>query len=221
MDFAKSRIGHVRIDLGRRNGRMSEKFLYRTDIRTVRKERRRERMPEGVRGHVLYDSGLQSAPRDHGGDEIPRKPNVFVGHGPFSTRAVLNERMRDIEVMPDEQRSKSILAGTEIFRNPTGSTIGQIHDAHLSAFSSDGELERFEIDSIPIQTGKLRDAESGGIYAFKNREIPLVPNVGSSTSVKYTFYLFRFQERDLPVMAFGKFNIRRIHRRFTAFLEKF
>lgn len=57
MDFFKSRVRHVGIRLGRRNRRMSEKFLDGADIGPVGKKGRRERVPERMDRDVFYDAG--------------------------------------------------------------------------------------------------------------------------------------------------------------------
>lgn len=57
MDFLKSRIRHVRIDLGRRDRRMTEKLLDGADIGPVGKKGRCERMPERMDRDVFYDAG--------------------------------------------------------------------------------------------------------------------------------------------------------------------
>lgn len=57
MNFLESRIRHVGIYLGRRDRRMTEKFLDGADIGPVGKKGRRERVPERMDRNVFYDSG--------------------------------------------------------------------------------------------------------------------------------------------------------------------
>ena len=105
--------------------------------------------------------------------------------------------------MPYEKRREIVLPGLKVFRDAFGRTFRQVDDAHFPAFSSDGEFERFQIDSVTVESRKFRNAEPGRIDAFEYCEIPLVLDVRSAASVKDTFYLVRFQKCDLPVVAFG------------------
>ena len=118
----------------------------------------------------------------------------------FSVLAVYEDVL---EIMPYEKRREIVLPGLKVFRDAFGRTFRQVDDAHFSAFSSDGEFERFQVDSVTVESRKFRNAEPGRIDAFEYREIPLVLDVRSAASVKDTFYLVRFQKRDLPVVAFG------------------
>src|SRR4051812_22010843 len=49
---------HMRVDLGRRDVRVSEHFLNRSKVRAALQQVRRERMPERMRGDVLGQTGL-------------------------------------------------------------------------------------------------------------------------------------------------------------------
>lgn len=81
--------------------------------------------------------------------------------------------------MPDEKRSEVVVPSVEILGNPLRGAFGKIDDPNLSAFSANGEFARFEIDTVPVETGEFRDAESGRIDAFENCEVALVLNIRS------------------------------------------
>lgn len=230
VDFFQSRIGNVRVRLGRRNRRMSQKFLDGPDVRAVSKQRGRERMPKRMGRNVFYDAGLERALGNGGRDEVAGQSNVLGFEGDFP-RVSHARGLRFVEfvihgipafvfripkgsrsvVMPDEERFEIVVTDFEIIGNSFRGAFRQIYDAHFAAFSTDGELPSFEIDPISIKPGKFGYAQSGRIDAFENREIPLVLNFWSRTSVKETFNFFHFQKRHASVTAFGKFDRRGIN----------
>lgn len=81
--------------------------------------------------------------------------------------------------MSDEERRKIVVTGFEVIGNPLRGTFGKIDDANLSSFSANGEFARFEIDPVAVETSEFRDAETGRIDAFENREVALVLNIRS------------------------------------------
>ena len=60
MSFFQFWIGHVSIDLCRRDRCMAEEFLYDTDICTIRQECRGEAMTEGMCVHILEYPSLEA-----------------------------------------------------------------------------------------------------------------------------------------------------------------
>lgn len=219
---------------------MSEKLLDGPDIRAISEQRGGERMSECMGGNVFYDARLESALGNRGRDEVARQPYVvgferlFFSGSDLGSKRFLQLSINGFPVfvlrfllgvrsviMPDEERSEVVMTGIEIFGNPLRGPFGKIDDTNLSAFSTNGEFARFEIDTVPIETGEFRDAEPGRIDAFENREIPLILDVRSGTSVKETFDLINFQKRHVSVTAFREFDGRRIYRRFAAFLQEF
>ena len=66
MDLAESRVGNVRVDLRRGNGRMPEELLYGANVGPVGKKRGSEGVAEGVGRNVFYDSRLEG-PLGNGG----------------------------------------------------------------------------------------------------------------------------------------------------------
>lgn len=198
MDFFQSRIGNVGIYLRRADRRMSEKFLDGSDVSPVGKQRGGERMSERMGGNVFYDARLESAPGNRGRDEVARQPDVIGFERLFFSRSDLGterffqfliygipvfvlrffEIVRSV-VMPDEERSEVVVPGFKIVRNPLRGAFGKIDDTNFPAFSADGEFPGFEIDPVAVETGELRDTESGRIDAFENREVALILNVRS------------------------------------------
>lgn len=81
--------------------------------------------------------------------------------------------------MTDEERLEVVLAGVQVFGNPLRRTFGQIHDADLSAFSTDREFPGFEIYSAPVEVRQFRNTEACRIDAFEYREIAFILNVVS------------------------------------------
>lgn len=198
MDFLQSGVGDVGVNLRRGNRRMSEKFLDSPDIRTVGKQRRSERMPERVGRNVFHDARLERPFGNRGRNEVARQPYVvgfqrfFLSGSDFGTKRFLQFaingfpvfvfrlllRVRSV-IMSDEERRKIVVTGFEVIGNPLRGTFGKIDDANLSSFSANGEFARFEIDPVAVETSEFRDAETGRIDAFENREVALVLNIRS------------------------------------------
>lgn len=157
-------------------------------------------MAERMGRNVLYDACLERPFGNRRRYEIPRKPDVFVGQLTLGSVLRLDESVS--EIMTDEERFEIVLTGAQVFGNPLRRAFSQIHDADLSAFSADREFPGFEIYPAPVEVRQFRNTQTGRIDAFEYREVALVLNVVSRTSVEETFDFIDFQKRHVPVTAF-------------------
>jgi hypothetical protein len=146
--FAELRIGHVCIDLSRRDRCVTEKFLDYTDISTICQQSCRKRVPECVGVHILEYARPESVCFYHVGDKKSREAYIRI----------IEERRVDIsfaEVVSDEEGSEVIVSSTQILEYAIAGELSEIDGPELITLAPDCELEGLEIDVMDIERCEL------------------------------------------------------------------
>lgn len=147
--------GDVRIDLGRGNISMAEKFLDNAQIGPTLQHMRCKGMAERVRRQGLLDPGLLGIFSDHLPDELPRQSSP-----PFTNKEVVG-------------RGLLLRAG-----------FGQIGPASLNRLTPDGnnpllapfsvaaDEAALEVHIAELQADDFGDSHPGGVETFQERLVP-------------------------------------------------
>ena len=153
MDFFQVLIGHVGIDLRRRDRGMAEHGLDTPDVGAVDEEISGKAVAERMRMDIFDDAGFGGVVLDEPLDAARSETECLAFGIPLVDEALLGER--------DEQRGIGIGPAIEVAGEGAFGGRGDEDDAELAAFAAYGELFFLEIDMLPVERGELGDAEAG------------------------------------------------------------
>lgn len=153
VDFFQVLIGHVGIDLRRRDRGMAEHGLDAPDVGAVDEEISGKAVAERMRMDVFDDAGFGGVVLDEPLDAARSETECLAFGIPLVDEALLGEC--------DEQRGIGIGPAIEVAGEGAFGGRGDEDDAELAAFAAYGELFFLEIDMLPVERGELGDAEAG------------------------------------------------------------
>lgn len=153
MDLLQMLIGHVGIDLGRRDRGVAEHGLDAPDVGAIDEEVGGEAVAERVRMDIFDDAGFGGVVLDEPLDTARSEAERIAFRVPLVDESFLRER--------DEQRSISVGPAIEVTGEGTLGRRGDEDDAELATFAAYGELFFLEIDMLPIKGSELGDTEAG------------------------------------------------------------
>lgn len=214
MSLSEPRIRDMSIDLGRRDGGMSEELLDDPDIRSIRQEGRSEGVSEGVSGDILQDPSLRRIVSYHTSDKKSRESHRVICE-------TLIFYIVDREIVSEKKWGEVVFSDGEIELDFFFCCWGEVDGTEFVSLSSDSELHRIERDRDTIETRELGDTKSCRVDTLHDSEI-------SDTLDRICWYdgeksldLFTSEKCHLSITHLQEIESRRIEALDSFFLQVF
>ena len=149
--FAEFWIGHVGVDLCRRDACVSEHFLDGAYVGTIGQQGRREGVTKGMGRDIFDDIGTQSIGFDHRRD---------MDAGESKARRIVGVEISRIDIMSDEERWNVVATCLDILGDSVARTVREIDDAHPSTLTTHAKLPTREVDTRTIECTELGDTQT-------------------------------------------------------------
>src|SRR5690349_6988864 len=153
VDLSDPLAGHVGVELGRTDTRMSEQFLNDPQVGAALEEMRRERVAERVGADPSVQSRTARRGPDDGERLLPGQPAAPVAEEQRS--APFDRRMAQLE----EERPAVVEPLTE----PVDRDVADRHEPLAVALADDPDEAAVEREVLEVQARRLADAEARGV----------------------------------------------------------